>query len=86
MPYAEIYFKEGKKRIDVEIRRPEEIENCEIDKIVILHLRNNDEYTGFFKGINEDENGDQEICLQALDSDKMIGLKVDWLTLYWQQI
>ena len=86
MPYAEINFKEGKKRIDVEIRRPEEIEDCEIDKIVILNLRNGDEYTGFFKGLNEDENGDQDVYLKALDSDRMIGLKVDWITMYWQQI
>jgi hypothetical protein len=59
---VEIDFKEGKRTIEMELKEPHEIEDCEEGKAVMLNLRNGETYTGIFKGMD----GDEDIMLGSL--------------------
>lgn len=77
----EIDFPEGKKEIKMELKDKEEITNCEIDKILVIALINGDQYTGYFKGIN-----DETIMLESLSKKNTIGLEIHWVQGYFEQI
>lgn len=79
---VEIDFKEGKKTIEMIIKDPYEIEDCEEGKVVILNLINGKIYTGIFKGMD----GDEDIMLGSLSGKNTIGLKVGWLNEYLEQV
>jgi hypothetical protein len=78
---VEIDFKDGKRTIEMVIKKPYEIEDCEKGKAVMLNLRNGETYTGIFKGMD----GDEDIMLGSLSGGKTIGLKVGWLNDYFEQ-
>lgn len=78
---VEIDFKDGKRTIEMELKSPHEIEDCEIGKTVMLNLRNGETYTGIFKGMD----GDEDIILGSLDRGNTIGLKVNWVKDYLEQ-
>jgi len=79
---VKIDFKEGKKTIEMELKEPCDIENCEEGKVVMLNLRNGETYTGTFKGMD----GDDDIMIRSLTSGRTIGLKVKWVSNYLEQI
>ena len=62
------------------LRDAEEIENLEEGKEVVLMFDNGDEYTGIFKGLD-----DEQIILKALESDSMIGLPLSRLKGYLER-
>ena len=79
---VEIDFKEGKRTIEMELKEPYEIENCEEGKAVIINLRNGETYTGIFKGMD----GDEDIMIGSLSGKNIIGLKVNWIEDYFEQV
>lgn len=79
---VEIDFKEGKRTIEMELKEPHEIEDCEEGKAVMLNLRNGETYTGFFKGMD----GGEDIMLGSLSGGITIGLKVNWVNDYFEQV
>lgn len=78
---VEMDFKNGKRTIQMELKEPNEIENCEEGKAVMLNLRNGETYNGIFKGMNDDE-----IVLGSLSGNNTIGLKLNWLNDYFEQV
>lgn len=74
--------KEGKRTVEMELKEPHEIENCEEGKAVMLNLRNGETYTGIFKGMDDDEY----IMLGSLSGGNTIGLKVNWVNDYFEQV
>lgn len=62
------------------LRDAEEIENLEEGKEVVLIFANGEEYTGIFKGLD-----DEQIILKALDSESMIGLPLNMLKSYLER-
>jgi len=79
---VEIDFKEGKRTIEMELKEPHEIEDCEEGKVVMLNLRNGETYTGVFKGMD----GEDDIMLSSLSGGYAIGLKVNWVNDYFEQV
>jgi hypothetical protein len=79
---VEIDFKEGKRTIEMELKEPHEIEDCEEGKAVMLNSRNGETYTGIFKGMD----GDEDIMLGSLSGGNTIGLKVNWVNDYFEQV
>lgn len=79
---VEINFADGKKTITMMEKAPYEIYDCEIGKAVVINLRNNEVYTGIFKGMD----GDEDIMLGALSGKGRIGLKVNWVVNYFEQL
>ncbi|MFA5433162.1 MAG: hypothetical protein WC319_09925 [Candidatus Paceibacterota bacterium] len=62
------------------LRDAKEIENLEEGKEVVLLFANGEEYTGIFKGLD-----DEEIILKALESESMIGLPLNMLNGYLER-
>ena len=62
------------------LRDAEEIENLEEGKEVVLLFVNGEEYTGIYKGLDDDQ-----IILKSLDSDSMIGLPLNMLKGYLER-
>lgn len=62
------------------IRDSTEIENLEEGKEVVLFFSNGEEYTGIFKGIDDDL-----IMLKSLDSEMMIGLPLNGLKCFLER-
>lgn len=79
---VEIDCKEGKKTIEMVMKEPYDIEDCEEGKVVMLNLRNGETYTGIFKGMD----GDEDIMLASLSGKNTIGLKIAWLNDYFEQV
>jgi hypothetical protein len=79
---VEIDFKDGKRTIEMEMKGPYEIEDCEEGKVVMINFRNGDTYTGIFKGMD----GDDDIMLGSLSGKSTIGLKVGWINDYFEQV
>lgn len=78
---VEIDFKEGKKTIEMFLKKPYEIEDCTEGKAVCLNLKNGETYTGIFKGMD-----DNEIALGALSGKSSIGLKLGGVKDYFEQV
>jgi small nuclear ribonucleoprotein (snRNP)-like protein len=79
---VQINFKEGKRTIEMLMKDHYEIENCEKGKIVMLNLIIGETYTGIFKGIDDEE----EIILGSISSENTIGIKLEWLKSYFEQV
>lgn len=79
---VEINFKEGKRTIEMVMKEPYEIEDCEEDKAVMLNLHNGETYTGIFKGMD----GHEDIMLESLSGKSTIGLKLAWVCDYFEQL
>lgn len=75
-------FPAGPQTITMQEKALYEINDCEIGKAIVLNLRNGDVYTGLFKGMD----GDEVIMLGALSGSGRIGLKVNWLENYLEQV
>ena len=78
---VEINFAEGKKTIEMLLKSPSEIDDCEEGKAIVLNLRNGETYTGIFKGVD-----DEEIMLGSLSGKGAIGLKAFWVRDYFEQV
>jgi len=78
---VEINFKDGKKTIQMEMKIPCEIENCEEGKAVVLKLKNGDTYTGIFRGMD-----DEDILLGSLKYNSTIGVNLSSIENYFEQI
>lgn len=79
---VEIDFNGRKRIIEMELKEPHEIEDCEDGKVVILYLCNGETYTGFFEGMD----GNEYIVLGALSGGDTIGLKVNTVNDYFEQV
>lgn len=79
---VEINFKEGKRTIEMIMKEPYEIEDCEEGKAVMLNLHNGETYTGIFKGMD----GYEDIMLESLSGKSTIGLKLTWVCDYFEQL
>ena len=79
---VEIDFKEGKRAVEMVLKESHQIEDCEEGKVVILTLRNGETYTGIFKGMD----GDEDIMLGSLRGGNTIGLEVNWIKDYFEQV
>ena len=62
------------------LRNAEEIETLKEGKEVVLLFINGEEYTGIFKGLD-----DEQIILKALDCETMIGLPLNMLKGYLER-
>lgn len=67
----EINFKEGKKTIEVTLKKKHQIEECEEGKVVILRMKNGDTFTGLFKGMDE-----STIMITGLFSSNVMGVNI----------
>ncbi len=79
---AEINFHDGKREIEMILKQPEEIRNCDGGKVVSLLLKDKNTYTGFFQGIDDDD----DIVVGGIDGKGAIGLKVAWVESYFEEI
>jgi hypothetical protein len=79
---VEIDFKEGRKSIEMELKKGFEIEDCDENKVVVLNLKNGETYTGIFKGMD----GDEDLMFGSLSSGSRIGLKVHWVRDYLEAL
>lgn len=77
----ELNFKDGKKIIEMELKVPEELEDCKEGKAIILNLLDGQSYTGIFKGIDE-----EYISLQSLSGKNTLGFELEWVGNYLEQI
>lgn len=78
---VEIDFAEGKKTIEMLLKSPIEIDDCEVGKIIVLNLRSGETYTGIFKGMD-----DEYIMLGSLTMQVTIELKALWVRDYFEQV
>jgi len=79
---VEITYKDGKRTIEMELKEKYEIEYCEEGKVLIINLRNGETYTGIFKGMD----GDEDIMLGSLSGGNTIGLKINWVNDYLEEV
>lgn len=77
---VEIEFKDGKVAIEMISKETYEIEDCEIDKVVILNLCNGETYTGIFKGMDGDD-----VMLGLISGNNTIGLSTSVINDYLEQ-
>jgi len=77
----EIEFKDGKRTIEMQLKEDYEIDDCEVDKVVMLNLCNGETYTGVFKGIDS-----QDIMIESLSSQTTIGLGASFINDYFEEI
>ncbi len=78
---VEINFPDGKRTIEMIMKQPYEIDDCQEGLVVVLNLRNGDIYTGLYEGIDEDD----DIMLGALGSKNTIGIKRRAIENYLEQ-
>lgn len=78
---VEIDFKDGKRTIEMKLKEDWEIDECEIDKVIMLNLCNGETYTGVFKGIDG-----QDIMIESLSSQATIGLRASFINDYFEEI
>lgn len=78
---AEIDFLTGKRTIQMLLKGGHSIENCEVGKVVMLRLINDDELTGIFKGMS-----DEDVMLGTLDGKHTLGYKHRWVAEYFEEI
>lgn len=78
---VEIDFLEGKRNIEMHRKEDYEIEECEIDKVIMLNLCNGETYTGIFKGMDGDD-----LMLGSLSSGNIIGLSTSVINDYFEEI
>jgi hypothetical protein len=74
------YETETGKTFQCEMKSTYEIEDCEKGKFVHLFLKNDEEYQGYFQGMDDDD-----IMLKSLKSPNVIGLKMDWVRNYMEE-
>ena len=79
---VEIDLPTGKKIIKMELKDGHEIEDCDEDKVIVCTLKNGDEYTGIFKGLD----GNEDVILDSLSGDSRIGLKISWIIRYLEEL
>ena len=74
----ELEIKGKKNTFEMIIKEPSDLEDLEDGHIVMLNLKNGEQYTGIFDGLDEYN----EILLKSLESDQRIGLKIWWVRDY----
>ena len=77
---VEVNFKDGKREVKMELKNPQELYNCEEGKAVVLILHNEEEYTGIFKGMDEDD-----VMLGSLSGEYTVGLNVNAIATYFEE-
>jgi hypothetical protein len=77
----EVNFKDGKKEVEMELKNPQELYDCEEGKAIVLILQNEEGYTGIFKGMEE-----EDIMLGSLSQEHTIGLNICHIVTYFEQI
>jgi hypothetical protein len=70
------------KSVEMTSKERHEIVECEAGKTVWIRLVNDEDYFGIFRG----RVGNSEIMVQSLDSSSTIGLKVDWIQHFFQEL
>lgn len=78
---VEIDFPTGKRKIQMLLKGGNSIQDCEIGKVVMLRLVNDDELTGIFKGYNG-----EDVMLGSLDEKVTLGYKLHWVLEYFEEI
>lgn len=78
---AEINFKNGKRTIEMELKEDYEIHDCEVEKVIMLNLFNGENYTGIFKGMDDDQ-----IMLGSLSGENTIGLSIAVVNDYFEEL
>ncbi len=78
---VEINFADGNRTVEMMLKHPNEINDCQEGKAVVLNLRNGDQYTGIYQGIDEDD----EIMLGSASSKNGIGIKWRAIENYFEQ-
>lgn len=58
-----------------------EIEDCDEGKVVIINLINGNSYTGIFHGMDGDI-----VLLKSIKSSSVVGLEIDWIKSYLEEI
>lgn len=77
----EVDFKDGRKKIEMQLKETYEIDDCEMEKVIVLNLCNGEMYTGIFKGMDGDD-----IMIGSISGKNTIGLSVDVINDYFEQI
>jgi small nuclear ribonucleoprotein (snRNP)-like protein len=68
--------------MDAEMKNKSELKNCKEGKQITLNFKNDECYTGLFRGFD----GDFTIMLEGLITKKMIGLPFDKLDDYIEEV
>lgn len=79
---AEIIINGKKKNIPMALKYKEDISECEVDKVCMISLIDGQSINGIIKGMS----GEDEFLLKALNSEIVIGLRVDWVAHYFEEI
>lgn len=78
---VDVHFPNGDKTIEMLLKDPHDIEECPEGSVVILNLTNDEQHTGIFKGMSDDD-----IKLGSLDGKHTLGYKIIWLEDYFEEI
>jgi len=78
---VEIEFPDGKRQIKMILRESCDLEDCEEDKIIILNLFDGTNYTGVFKGVD-----DECVKLRALNNIATLAFELSWVKDYLEQL
>jgi hypothetical protein len=79
---VEIEFPVGKKEIKMQAKDRDQISECAENKVVVIYLVDGQQYTGIFKGMD----GSDDIMLSNLLGKNTIGLQVNWIKAYLEEI
>ncbi len=79
---VEVHYSTGKKTITMILKDRDDIQNYPGEKTVVINLRNGETYTGYFRGLDDDNN----IMLKSTMSDGLIGLELAWIVNYFEEV
>lgn len=77
---VELQFPDGSKTINMNRKNPLEINGCEIGRIICLLIKNGEEITGIFKGMDK-----ETIMIESLSGKHCLGYKTDWVSSYLEE-
>lgn len=78
---VEINYEKGKKLIKMQLKESFDLEECEVGNVIMLNLKDDQVYTGIFKGIDS-----STIILGSINGGRSLGLELNWITNYFEEI
>ena len=76
-----VKYPKGEKDVETELKNQHDIGSCEEGKFIYMHLFNGNEYSGIFKGMDE-----ETVLLGSLVSEDIIGIESECIENYFEEI